>query len=472
MRRALAASRRTLAWASGPLRWLAEVDASHAAGKAVAARGTRLVNSRLLATGPRTGLVSAGVAAAFVGLRVIVAGHGHVGALVVAGSDYVSPSRYTRGIPITAGSGYDGQFYYRTALSPWTWSRQAFGIRFDTLGRLDRVAYPALVWLASAGQHVATPAMMALVNVAALGLLAGCGSVLARECGRHPLWGLLLAGFFGLLWSLSRDLTELTEAAFLVGALAAMRARKPVLAGAALGVAVLAREPALLIAGAVLLARLFSIVPHGREGSEGGAARGGRAAGAPGGTAVGDEALGGRAAGARGGTARGGTARGGWPSWDDASWAIPVVAFATWQIALRVGTGTFPLFTSSQNNAGVPLVGLAHGLAHYAERFPSVSSLLWFGELAVLLLVGALAAFTLGQSTATLYEKVAWAAACLLAISLTSGIWLGDVGFRSLDDFYLLSIVLLLSSRVRLDAVGLCVGSAWVVVAVELVRFI
>ena len=64
----------------------------------------------------------------------------------------------------------------------------------------------------------------------------------------------------------------------------------------------------------------------------------------------------------------------------------------------------------------------------------------------------------------------------LLALSTATGIWLGDVGFRSLDDTYLMSWVVLLfrpplrplaSSPGRSSALG-----TWFVVFVELVRSI
>jgi hypothetical protein len=299
--------------------------------------------------------------------------------------------------------------------------------------------------------------MMVVVNVAALGALAGLCAALSRQAGRHPLWGLLLAGFFGFLWTVGRDLTEVTEAVFVVAGLVAVRAGKPVLAGLMLSVAVLAREPALIVVGALCLARLWALVhPSGGRGGE---------------RAGGERAGGGRTAGGRTGVGRtGGGRTGGGRA--DAAWALPVVAFAAWQLALHSGTGIFPARTSSDNNAGPPFVGLAHAFVHYVGKLPHTASLLWLGELGVLLLVGTMAAISLRQSTAAVHERIAWVASAVLAVSLTQAIWLGDVGFRSLDDFFLLSGVLLLFSRVRLDLAGLVVAGAWCVVAVELVLFI
>jgi hypothetical protein len=389
------------------------------------------------------GAASAAVAAVFAILRIVVAAHGHVGGLVVAGSAHVSATSYTRRIPIRPGSGYDGQFYYRLALDPLDWQQTAFGIRLDTLGRLNRVAYPAIVWLASAGQPAAIPTMMVVVNVAAVGALAGLCAALSRQAGRHPLWGLLLAGFFGFLWTLGRDLTELTEAVFVVAGLVAVRAGRPALAGLTLSVAVLAREPALIVVEALCLARVWALAHPRRGPSDGGRGKGVLGSG-------------GRV--------------GSWRA--DVAWALPMVAFAAWQLALRAGTGIFPARESTDNNAGPPFVGLARGFVHYVEHLPHTASLLWVGELGVLAVVGTMAALSLRQSTAAVHERIAWVASAVLAVSLTKGIWLGDVGFRSLDDFFLLSGVLLLFSRVRLDLAALVVAGAWCVVAVELVLFI
>ena len=366
--------------------------------------------------------------AVFTVLRVLVAAHGHVDGLVLAGSQYVSRTSYTRRLPIMSNSGYDGQFYYRLALGPLDWSRTAFGIRLDTLGRLDRIAYPAIVWVLSAGRPAAVPVMMVVVNVLMLGVLAGLGAALSRQAGRHLLWGLPLAGFWGFLWTLSRDLTELTEAVFLVAGLLALRKDKPVLAGVLFSVAVLAREPALLVVAAVFLSRMWVLSRSARARVTARAA--------------------------------------------DATWLLPVVVFAAWQVALRVGTGTFPALTSGGNNSGLPFVGLVDGIAHHVEEVPKTAGLLAIGELGVLAVVTTLAVLSLRTTTAALHERIAWLALAALAVTLTKGIWVGDVGFRSLDDFYLLSGLLMLFSKLRLDLAGLVVAGAWCVVAVELVLFI
>ena len=153
-------------------------------------------------------------------------------------------------------------------------------------------------------------------------------------------------------------------------------------------------------------------------------------------------------------------------------WIVPGAVFLAWQLTARLATGSWPLLTSGQKNLDFPLAGLLQGLRHYLSRLPSTAALLWFGELFILLVVVAAAAMALRTTTARLYERTAWLAYGVVALTLAPGIWLGDVGFRSLDDLYVFSCIVLLSSPRRLTVPGVLVAGGWVVVAVELVRFI
>jgi hypothetical protein len=115
---------------------------------------------------------------------------------------------------------------------------------------------------------------------------------------------------------------------------------------------------------------------------------------------------------------------------------------------------------------------MVQGFRHYLDLWPSRSATLWFAELFILVAVIVAAAVALRTTTARLYERAAWLAYGVLALSVAPGIWLGDVGFRSLDDLYLFSCIILLSSRQRLRVPGVLVAGAWTVVAVELIKFI
>ena len=165
-------------------------------------------------------------ATCFVLLRVLVAGHGDISTFVQAGSQFVDPKLAPHGLAVRPGSGYDGQYYYRLALQPWNLSWNAHGITFDMALRRQRILYPWLTWISSAGRAALVPYMLVAVNVlgmAATGLFSGRWS---QSLGRHALWGLLPAGYFGLVWSLSRDLTEITAMALVIAGIVAWRSSR------------------------------------------------------------------------------------------------------------------------------------------------------------------------------------------------------------------------------------------------------
>lgn len=404
--------------------------------------------ARAIASPVRLGLGAALVAGAWSVLRVLVAGKGHMGALVVAGSRYVVRTPFTAGLPIRAGTGYDGQFYFRMALRPWDFDHSAFGVTFDTLGRLDRVTYPAVVWALSAGQHQAVASVMLLANVGAFGALTGLAAGLARHCGRHPLYGLLVSGYWGFLWTLGRDLTELTEATFVVAGLLALRKGRPLWAGAALALAALAREEAIIYAGAILACRALKFVAPRFGLRLGPGAPGASRADQPGASSHRP------------------------PRYPDLAWALPFAAFVAWQLVLRAGTGSFPALTSGGNNSTIPLVGAYDGILYHLHRMGQISTLIWFVELVALLGMTVLAATSAGTGGAPWHERIAWAAFALLALSLAKGIWTGDAGFRSFDDLYLMSALLVLSSSQDARLPALAIGTVWGAVAVELLAFI
>ncbi len=358
-----------------------------------------------------------------------MAGHGKVATFILVGSNHVR-AHLPPGIPVMRGQGYDGQFYYRMALGPLNFHHTAYGIRLDTLSRFERIGYPALSWLVAGGRSWLVPWSLVVVNVIGLACLAALGAMIAREAGRHSWWGLLLPGYFGFVWVLSRDLAEIVTATFVVAGVVALRRNRFVVAATAFSGAVLSRETALLVVAVLAVERPLS--------------------------AIGDRLDSKRAEAAT----------------PPITWIAPGVSFLAWQLVVRLATGSWPLLTSGQRNLGAPFAGLAQGFGHYVDRFPSTAAALWFGELFVLVVVVVGAALALRTKTARLYERATWLAYGVLAVILAPGIWLGDVGFRSLDDLYVFSCIVLLSSKQRLTVPGVLVAGGWIVVAVELVRFV
>ncbi len=167
----------------------------------------------------------------------------NAGALVVAGDQYTDPARAPRGLPVERHSaGYDGQFYYRLALNPFTHRWSEYGIRLDVpTYRQQRILMPLLAWIFSLGNPSAIPWLFLIINIAGVALLAWCSSRLAA-----PWWSAAVWLYPGWLLTLSRDCAEILEVSLLMATALALQRRRFALAAILGTLAVLAKETALL----------------------------------------------------------------------------------------------------------------------------------------------------------------------------------------------------------------------------------
>ena len=101
--------------------------------------------------------------------------------------------------------------------------------------------------------------MLVLVNLLCVAAMAWLGGLLARESGRHALWGLLFAAYFGLVVSVGRDTSEPLADACLLGGLLAYRHRRYVAAAALIAYAVFTNEPVLVLPVVLALTRLWQL---------------------------------------------------------------------------------------------------------------------------------------------------------------------------------------------------------------------
>jgi hypothetical protein len=363
-------------------------------------------------------------ATAFVICRLEVFGHGDITRFIDVGSVFAKASEIPRGIRIAPGSGYDGEFYYRLALDPADLHRSAFGITMDHAYRIQRITYSVLARLAAGGQQGAIPYSLVAVNIAGLGALAWLGALMSRDCGRRPSWGLLIAAYFGFLFSLGRDLTEIWEACFVVAGLLLLRRGRPVLAGVVWAVAVLSRETALVVVAGAALVALAEVVRRRR--------RLGRA---------------------------------------DLTWVIPLAIYAGWQLVGWKSFGSIPLESNGENNLTYPFISMVQAFSHNLAQLPSEHSAIWLAELAVLGAVVVSAAMTVRRSRATSIEKCAWAVSVLLAVFLTKGLWESHADFRGFEDLYVLSSVVLLASDRKLKVIAVLVSAVWLATFVHRVLY-
>jgi len=357
---------------------------------------------------------------------------GHLSLFIMAGHTYTHRSELPRGLLLVPSAGYDGQFYYRLALDPFNWHATAFGITMDQSYRYTRIGYPIVAWIFSLGQHQLVPVVLVAVNLLAVAAIAILGGMFARESGRHALWGLAFAAYFGLVISVGRDTAEpLAEACMLGGLLAYRRgtSRMYLLATALFAWGAITRETVLLAPAAIAVTRLIAI---GRR----------------------------RAA----------------PGLADLTWVVPAVAYGLVEVAVHfVVKGEFPLLANSSRNLTVPFTAMIDALKYNAAHLntahlsPIDIAMLEYATVAIFILAGLAVLFV---TTAPAHERLAFVFFVLQLGLLSSQIWTSTFGDgRSLIEPYLMALVLLVATPRRylsgpyLGMIAACVLPALLVVA-------
>jgi hypothetical protein len=334
---------------------------------------------------------------------------GHLNLFVVVGTKYTHRHQLPPGLMIADyhAAGYDGQFYYRLALNPLNWSKTAYGISMDQSYRYTRIGYPFLAWLGSFGQHDLVPASLIAVNLVCVGAMAALGGMFARDGGRHALWGLLFAAYFGLAISMGRDTAEPLAEACLLAGLLAYRRNRWVLSAAAFAFGALTRETILFAPAAIALVRLYSIV-RGRVR----------------------------------------------PGLPDLVWVAPAVAYGAIELAARVALkGEFPVLSDNSRNLATPFTALIDALRYDAARIntshlgPWDISLLEYATLALFILAGLL---VIVVTQAPVHERIAFVFFVLELGLLSSQIWMSVFGDgRSLIEPYLFALIMLFATPKR-----------------------
>lgn len=317
---------------------------------------------------------------------------------VGAGDRFCDPARTPPGLRVLPNSdGYDGQFFYRLALDPFTARATDSGITLDSPAyRQQRILYPLLASMLSLGRAEALPFVLLAINYAGLAVIGGLAGAIARVLGRHALWGLVLAGYPGFFATLASDTSEIVAAGLLLGALLALQRERSATAAVLLALAVLTRETAATVAIAAGLKESWAALRR-------------------------------RPIAPR--------------AWLPA--AAPIAALVAWQAYLALRWGALPIRTGV-SNVGTPLVGLwqllAEGLSNPGPRY-----MLWRAQLLTFALVGMLAIFCLARTRAAAAARIAWLLEFGLASSLTYLVWCEDSAYlRALGPYYLLAVMVIL----------------------------
>lgn len=320
-----------------------------------------------------------------------------------------------------ADQAFDGQFFYRLGVSPWSTDDRVAGVQNDLPSlRNARWGYGALAWAVSAGDPDLVPWALIAINVAAAAAVGAIGGGLARSAGRHAAWGALFVLWPGFAYSLSLDTSELMAGALLLGGLLALRHQRWVATGALLTAAVLTRDTTTVVPFAVALA--------------GGIA-----------------GLRTRSADERDRTALPQVAAG----------AVPLLAFGGWQLLQRSRFGSLPLTSSGDNNLSAPLGGFVEQFAKVVVPSDSAEALRLVSMVGLLALIAAAAwSVARARAIAPTAEQLAWAGAVAVVLLLNAYLWSGATAFlRASTEAGLLSILLLLEFAVvrlrTLVAVGL-----------------
>ncbi|HLW15912.1 MAG TPA: hypothetical protein VKV69_00940 [Actinomycetota bacterium] len=338
--------------------------------------------------------LAASVLSAAVVTARLATSHWDASAFVRAGNVYAHPGQTPKNLTVIDGIGYDGQFYYRLALDPFSGARTKFGITLDQPGRRQqRILYPVLAWIFSGGgKPGAVPWALIVINAVGLVLIALVGTTLVRS----PWWGLAFAVIPGVLVALTHDTGEVIAILLALGFLTLFRRDRFALATIALTFAAFARETTLVFALGLLVAALIA-----RRRTYLVCA------------------------------------------------LVPLIAFGAWQVFLGARWGTPPLLSAGGRDISpIPFYGLILAGSRWVDRGARV--LTWnivFATASLAFLAAGLRA--LRRSTAIFHERAAFILALILVPFLRSDVWFNFTSFlRAMSEATVLgSIVLLDRSR-------------------------
>jgi len=325
---------------------------------------------------------------------------GDVSLFVIAGGVNVDAAKVPAGLTVIPNiGGYDGIWFYRLAINPFTSVQAAHGIRIDNPPyRQQRVMYPLIVWLLSLGHVAWIPWLLVIVNIIASAVMAGFAGAFAKRFGLNALWGVIVPLYPGFVLTFSRDLAEIVTAAFAMGAIWAVASRRNLAAALLLTAAVLTREPTLLLAFALAAAWLIERLLH-RE----------------------------RRISAT-------------------TFSLPIAVYTVWQFFLAMRWGVSPLRAGAPARA-LPFVEFARFLAaasfrrDHQERLYFLESLFLAAIVIVIVLIWR-------RSRAPLEWRLAWLGYLAIFSIMPHTIWIEDYGFlRIFADLFLVSAALIIPSN-------------------------
>jgi hypothetical protein len=365
-------------------------------------------------------------------LLLIRAG-GDVSLLVHAAPPYTSSSGSLESLTVQEPEeAFDGQFFYRIGVDPWSDVRTAAGVTFDLPAlRSARWGFGAAAWAVTAGDADLVPWALLGINCAAAAALGAVGGGLARLRGRHAVWGTLFLLWPGFAYSISMDTAELAAMSLALAGLLCLELRRFWLAALALGLAVITRDTTVVIAAGVLVAGVYRLFrPTGEPPGKTNTTEDGRKL-----LLVG---------------------------------AASTATFMVWQFVQDVRFGELPLFSSGDNNLSLPFLGL---IQRMSQMVPPTGSEDLFRVLSALVLFSLMgtAAWFWARTTAPMAQRLGWAFSAMVVLLLNDYLWSGATAFmRAATEAGTLSIALALGIARRwvLPLTGIALAGTWGLTAV------
>lgn len=333
---------------------------------------------------------------------------GDASMLVHAGPPWTSNDGAPASLTVQdADRAFDGQFFYRLGVAPWSTDETVAGVTFDLPSlRNARWGYGALAWMTSGGNTDLVPWSLLALNLGAAAAVGALGGAFAHAVGRHRAWGLLFVLWPGFAYSLSLDTSELVATVFVLAGLLAARRHRWLATGAALSGAILVRDTTAVVPFGFMLAGLLRAPGRPREPDDPGASGGLVTAG-----------------------------------------LVPLAVFGAWQLLQRARFGALPLTSSGDNNLSAPLTGFVRLLRDVAEDPDPENLFRALFAVGVLALIG-LAAFLLRRSATSPGEHLAWFTSVIVVLLLNAYLWSGATAFmRAATEAGVLSIASLLAVR-------------------------
>jgi len=316
---------------------------------------------------------------------------------VVAGHAFCDESSAPQGLTIFTPYGYDGQFYYRLALDPLTNQRVEYGITIDHPAyRQQRILYPVLARIVALGANSRVPWSMIMVNYLAVCGLAFSAARLAGLFAMPAIYGLVIPFFPGVLLGLVRDLPDPLAISLMVFSLYLLHSRHITFAACMLALAVLTRETVILLAAALFLHSGWRALRRQSAWTE------------------------------------------------SVRLAIPLAAYAAWQLWLFARWGILAAAAASGSLLGFPLHAAGILLIEASRTALGLHPFL----LVEVLFLGAmvlLAAIGFIQSAVDPGVKLAWLIYLALAVFLSRAVWVEDWAFmRGSEELIVLGLIIVI----------------------------